>query len=92
VERWTFRKDPQTGKTVPFQRKDFFGLMDVVAIDDLMTLGIQATSSTNHAAHVKKAEAEPMLRKWLGNQYRLFQVWSWRKIENRWTVRKESLW
>lgn len=46
------------GKAVSF---DLFGCIDVVAVRDEVTLGLQVTSPTNVAAHVDKMLAEGRL-------------------------------
>lgn len=36
------------------QRKDLFGIIDMVAISDQKTVGVQSTSQLSHSAHVNK--------------------------------------
>ncbi len=62
------------------RRIDLYGIIDVVAIraDVPGVTGIQATSTANLTARVKKALAEPALLVWLqaGNR---FSCWGWAK-------------
>lgn len=60
-------------------RHDLFGCIDIVAVRDGNTLGVQATSGSNAAARVKKmrdTEAVAWLR--AGNA---LEVWGWRKVK-----------
>lgn len=70
-------------------RQDLFGVIDVVAIraDETGVLGIQATSGDNVSARLHKAKDAEALRTWLAAGNR-FEVWGWRKVKGRWTVRK----
>lgn len=74
-------------------RKDLYGFIDIIAIDESTTLAIQSTSYPNHSARMKKALAEPNLKTWLKDIHcsREFQVWSWRKPKGRWLARKEEV-
>jgi hypothetical protein len=69
-------------------RQDLFGVLDLVAIKDGQTLGVQTTSGSNVAARVTKiaeADATPALRRagWS------LVVHGWRKAANgRWTLRE----
>lgn len=61
------------------RRHDLFGIIDVLVLtDDNQTVGIQATSTSNMSARVKKATEEQAeaLSHWLacGN---VFEVWGW---------------
>jgi hypothetical protein len=66
-------------QTIPhcFIKRDFIGCIDLIAFNDTETLGIQATSGSNHAARRTKALAIPELAKWLAGPARHFEVWSW---------------
>ena len=84
-------------QTVPktFIKRDFLGVIDVIAITPDGILGIQCTSGTNHAARVSKALEEPRLIAWLKAGGK-FAVWSWSKTGARgqrklWTLREEEL-
>ena len=47
-------------------RSDRFGFADVLALRaGTRVLAVQATSASNHAARVRKAQALPALRAWL---------------------------
>jgi hypothetical protein len=86
VEKWI----PQT-----HQRKDLFGVIDILAIrDDMPVLGVQCTTASNAAARIAKAIAEPAMRTWL--RPALFEVWGWAKRGARgkrklWTVVRTPL-
>jgi len=69
-------------------RQDLFGVLDLLAVRDGVTLGVQTTSGSNVSARVKKiAESEtvPALREagWL------LHVHGWRKAANgQWALRE----
>jgi hypothetical protein len=84
-------------QTIPhtFIKRDLFGIIDIVAITPDGIVGIQATSGTNHAARIAKAQAEPRLSAWLGARA-TFVVWSWRKggakgTRKVWQLREEHI-
>lgn len=67
-------------------RRDLFGVLDIVALRDGITKGVQATSKSNMASRIKKiaeAEATPLLRR-AGWQ---LEVWGTYKEKNRWKAR-----
>jgi hypothetical protein len=77
----------------PFARVrcDLFGFADVLAVRaGAPVLAVQATSASNHAARVRKAQALPALRTWLAAGC-AFEVWSWAKRRGRWAVRRQAL-
>lgn len=90
VEKWIIGKK-SNGTIGPIQRKDLFGVIDVLAINNDATIGIQVTSASNHANRRKKMLKEPMMITWLGDKYcgRRLEVWSWRKVKNRWRLRRD---
>lgn len=68
-------------KRIPhtFITQDYLGIIDLIALKDDMTLGIQVTTgSGNIWLRCQKAKSEPRLRTWLaaGN---LFEVFGWQK-------------
>lgn len=66
-------------------RKDLFGCIDIIAlISGRGIVGVQATSASNHASHVKKCLEEPRLVEWLkaGGG---FEIWSWKKTNPKGT-------
>ena len=72
-------------------RADLFGFADVLAVrQGAPVLAVQATSSSNHSARVRKAQAFPALRVWLAAGC-AFEVWSWRKSGRRWCCRRQAL-
>jgi hypothetical protein len=67
-------------------RQDMFNVLDIVALRNHETLGVQTTSASNVSARIKKindAEALGDLRR---AGWRL-EVHGWRKVKNRWTCR-----
>ena len=70
-------------------KKDLFGCIDIVAVKEGTILGVQATSSSNASARVKKSAALPALRQWLLGGG-LFEVWGWLKSKKsrRWELRR----
>ena len=49
-ERWV----PNPGHPGGGKRRDLFGLVDLVAVRDTQTMGVQTTSATNVSAHLTK--------------------------------------
>ena len=84
-EKWI----PQARK-----RKDLFGILDLVAIGTLdrqpVTLGVQATSGSNHSARISKLIEAESSAEWIAAGNRL-QVISWTKKGNRWQPRITEL-
>jgi hypothetical protein len=78
VERWIPRA---------FIRKDLFGIIDIVAMSGAGILGVQATSTANVTARVKKAMAEPRLKKWLSSGG-VFHVIGWAKRGRKGEVKR----
>jgi hypothetical protein len=81
VERWN-----------PFARcrSDLFGVVDIVALGNGHTLGVQACAYSDIAKRARKiaeAEALPALRE---AGWRLL-VMGWRKVRGRWSVREVDL-
>lgn len=87
VEKWI----PQMKRRV-----DLFGIIDLIAVmPGVGILGVQATSGSNHAARIAKANAEPRLKTWLASGGR-FEVWSFAKQGARgkrkvWVLRREEI-
>lgn len=73
VERWV----PQT-KT----RRDLFGCLDILAVNDDETVGVQATSGSNVSARVAKIRELDAARAWLMGSRRLLVV-GWKKYAKR---------
>lgn len=91
VEKWI----PQTKR-----RLDVFGFGDVLAVDPATksTLLIQATSTANMSARVKKimTECEESARTWLSPSSNFIEVWGWAKRgpagkRKLWTLRRVAL-
>ena len=68
-------------------RQDLFGILDIVAIRDGETLGVQATSGSNVARRVEKLTDSEALYALRAAGWRV-EVWGWRKRANgRWEPR-----
>jgi hypothetical protein len=81
VERWN-----------PFARirQDFAGIVDIIALGDGETIGIQATSYPNISARVNKiAEHDNTIHIRKANWTLL--VWGWRKVGNRWRLTERNV-
>ena len=60
-------------------RQDLFGFIDILAIFDDMTVGIQTTSGSGHSARLKKIMDSDLLRPWLNGPARKVWIVSWSK-------------
>lgn len=76
-------------------RQDLFGFIDLLAIRDGETVGVQVTTGGNLAARREKAMGHENFQKWLraGNRFILH---GWRKVGKRgerkvWEVRVEEI-
>jgi hypothetical protein len=74
------------------QRKDLFGIIDIIGINGKETIGIQSCGQA-FSEHDKKIMAEPLTVKWLESGNRLVLI-GWRKLKvkrggkaMRWTPR-----
>jgi len=68
-------------------RQDLFGFIDILAVREGQTLGIQVTTESNASARRSKMlDTESHLRAFLrgGN---LVQLWTWQKRKTRWRYR-----
>ena len=68
-------------------RQDLFGVIDIVALGDGVTLGVQATSAGNVSSRVRKIAESPHVAAIREANWRI-EVWGWSKKAGRWTVRK----
>lgn len=72
-------------------RQDLFGIIDIVAIGENKTIGVQTTSYSNMSARVKKiqqSESYPLLKAAGWN----IVVHGWKKNKsNRWEVKEREL-
>lgn len=71
-------------------RKDLFGIIDIVAVDDRNIIGVQATSASNVSKRVAKitdSPALPILRK---AGIRVL-VHGWGKRKGRWRLREVDM-
>ena len=72
-------------------RNDLFGFIDILAIRDGQTLGVQATSGTNVAARVRKIAESEHVGAVRAAGWRL-EVHGWRKNSaGRWVLRVEDV-
>ena len=78
-------------------REDLFGIIDFIAIDECMTIGVQSCGQS-FAAHLRKIEESPMTKVWLESVDRELWVIGWRKLlkkrggkATRWTPRIEII-
>ena len=73
-------------------RQDLFGFIDIVAVGNYAITGIQATSTPNMSARVKKIEAEPRSVEWRRAGGRILVIgWSKRGPRGkpkRWTAKE----
>lgn len=63
-------------------RQDLFGFIDILALTDNYTVGLQVTSGTNLSARIAKlreSKIEPKVRAWLAEHRRLLLL-GWREL------------
>jgi len=72
-------------------RKDLFGGIDLVAVREGETLGVQATVASAVSTRLAKLRAEPRLAVWLAAGNRL-QVWGWAKRKVRLKTKTAVRW
>jgi hypothetical protein len=77
VERWV------PGANI---RRDLFNVLDIVALKDGTTLGVQCTSTSNVSARVHKIADSDALP-WLRDAGWQLAVVGWAKKDNRWVCR-----
>jgi len=79
VEKW----NPHARK-----RQDLFGILDLVAVGNGETLGVQTTSASNMASRVKKIADSEAVAELRASGWRLV-VHGWRKTAaGRWVLRE----
>jgi len=78
VERWI----PIYGIPGNGKRSDLFGFIDIIAIDDSRTVGVQSCGQSFSDHHLKLTEErlEPVLE-WLKNSDRELMLIGWRKLK-----------
>jgi hypothetical protein len=64
-------------------RKDLFGFIDIVAIRDGETLGVQTTSKSNMSARIRKIEDSDFISAIRKANWTI-KVHGWHKADNRW--------
>jgi hypothetical protein len=71
-------------------RQDLFGVLDLVAVREGETLGVQTTSGSNVAARIRKIQDSPALAQLRAAGWRIV-VHGWRKSKGRWVLREEDI-
>lgn len=71
-------------------RQDLFGILDIVAVGNGETIGVQCTSYPNVSARVNKIEASEAISELRKAGWRIL-VHGWRKPKHRWEVREVEL-
>lgn len=77
-------------------RKDLFGIIDIVAITDEHTIGVQACAGSGLSAHRDKMlENHEAVMRWLRCPSRKLELWAWRKLARKgnriWFARREDV-
>lgn len=85
VERWN-----------PYARirQDLFGCIDVLAVGNGHTIGVQCTSYNNTSDRIKKMRDDEAMRDTVVSLIRSgwrVEVWGWRKPRHRWEARKVDM-
>lgn len=64
------------------KRQDLFGIIDIIAITDKETIGIQSCGNS-FSAHYKELTEEKNQESydWLSCPNRRLQIWAWRKVK-----------
>lgn len=83
---WAKRKGEKGGKEALGIRKDLFGIIDLIVIQDSWCLGIQVTSRTNVGARVTKALGTHLESSelWVSVPSHIFLIEGWHKVGHRW--------
>ena len=79
-------------------RQDLFGWIDLIVLDGHVTIGVQATSTSNMAAreHKIREDRAEALSAWLESPLRTAEVWGWAKRGPRgkrkvWTLKRTEI-
>lgn len=99
VERWQpfYGVDDDGRPNRGGVRVDLFGMIDILAVNGPVTLGVQCTSGSNHADRAKKIRAHENFYRWKCSALsRQIEVHSWKKYAKPvggkwWRVRREAL-
>lgn len=97
VERFIKNHRPDNRKdSRPGNRKDLFGIIDIVAITDEHTIGVQACAGSGLAAHRDKMLEHPeAVMRWVRCPSRKLELWAWRKLARKgnriWFARREEV-
>lgn len=72
-------------------RQDLFGFIDIVAVGNSQTIGVQTTSYSNMSARVKKILASPVLPELKAAGWKII-CHGWKKNKsNRWELIEKKL-
>ena len=66
-------------------RQDLFGILDLLCIDELGTVGVQVTTLGHKQEHIDKMTAHPNLQRLLKAGWEV-RLHSWRKLKDGWKV------
>lgn len=70
--------------------RDLFGLFDLLAVREGVTLAVQVTTSSNVAARRRKLQASDSLSRILAAGWRI-ELHGWAKRRGRWQCRVEAM-
>ena len=101
VEKWIQfgPKDPRR-RFMPGMRKDFLDIIDIIALSDTETWGVQSCAGSGFAAHWKKLTVEKVeeSQDWIACPNRRLFIYAWRKLVvkrggklKRWVPRIEEI-
>lgn len=70
-------------------RQDLFGIIDVIALNGLETLGVQTTTASNVPARIRKIADSPNIAA-IREAGWTIRVHGWAKINNRWVLKRDE--
>jgi hypothetical protein len=77
-------------RVTKFLTRDLFGIFDLVAVREGMTLAVQATTSDHAANRRRKVLTSPALTAVRAAGWTV-EVHGWRKTRGRWQCKRETL-
>jgi len=84
VERYISGFQKEDDKWIPGRRIDLFNIIDIIAIDDAQTIGVQSCGQDFSGHHKKLTEEkEQEVRDWLAGGTRELWLIGWRKLKLR---------
>jgi hypothetical protein len=89
-KRWGYAETVERWNQFARIRQDFAGIIDIIALGDGETIGIQATSYPNIASRVNKI-ADHANTGYLRKANWTLLVWGWKKVGNRWEVSERDV-